>query len=175
MSELATVSARNTLVLREATDLDWGLIRRWLNLPAVQKWWGPASATESEVIQALGADYALARIIEWRGRAVGYGHAIDALAWGQDLPSCLEPGTWEIDAFIADPDTRGIGLGQSALEMLRSELYATTFATAACVFTPIANEAGVRAYERIGFEWRQIWHDPIAGPMWLLINERPHP
>lgn len=159
--------------LRPATDNDWSMVRRWLHLPAVEKWWGPASTTEAEVIKALGATHSIARIIEWRGQPVGYAHAVDAMTWGDALPEDLEAGTWDMDIFIAEPHARGCGLGPLALSELRREVFSTTLATAVCVFASIENEHAVRAYEKAGFHWRRIWQDPIHGPMWLLIADRP--
>lgn len=159
--------------MRQATDNDWGMVRRWLRLPEIEKWWGPASTTEAEVIQALGASHAIARIIEWQGRPVGYAHAIDAMTWGDELPDSLQAGTWDMDIFIAEAAARGCGLGPRALAELRNEVFSTTLATAVCVFTSIENEQAVRAYEKADFYWSRIWQDPIAGPMWLLISDRP--
>jgi aminoglycoside 6'-N-acetyltransferase len=161
------------LRLRPATDNDWGMVRRWLRLPAVEKWWGPASSTEAEVIKALGANHSIARIIEWRGRPVGYAHAVDAMTWGDELPENLQAGTWDMDIFIAEPSARGCGLGPRALGELRAEVFSTTLATAVCVFTSVENEQAVRAYERAGFQWSRIWNDPVSGPMWLMISDRP--
>ena len=159
--------------LRPATDADWGMVRKWLRLPAVEKWLGPASTSEAEVITALGASHSIARIIEHQGIPVGYAHAIDAMTWGDELPEGLEVGTWDMDVFIAEQSARGLGLGPHALATLRTEVFSTTLATAVCVFTSVNNEQAVRAYEKAGFEWRRIWHDPMSGPMWLLVSERP--
>lgn len=159
--------------LRPATDDDWGMVRRWLRMPAVERWLGPVSSTEAEVIRALGASHSIARIIEWHGKPVGYAHAVDAMTWGDELPENLEAGTWDMDLFIAEPAARGCGLGPLALSELRREVFATTLATAVCVFASIENEHAVRAYERAGFRWSAIWQDPVTGPMWLLISDRP--
>jgi len=161
------------LSLRPATDADWPSVRRWLRLPAVEKWWGPASATETEVIQALGATHAIARIVEWQGRPVGYAHAVDAMTWGESLPEDLQAGTWDMNIFIAEPSARGCGIGPAALAALRSEVFSTTLATAVSVFAAVENEMAARAYEKAGFQWHRIWHDPALGPMWLMICERP--
>lgn len=161
------------LRLRPAFDADWPMVRKWLQLPAVEKWWGPSSATEAEVIQALGASHAIARIIEWQGRPVGYAHAVDAMTWGDDLPEDLEAGTWDMHLFIAEPAARGCGVGPAALAELRSEVFSTSLATAVSIFVTIENEPAARAYEKAGFQWRRIWHDPVLGPMWLMISERP--
>ncbi len=158
--------------LRPATDNDWSMVRKWLRLPAVEKWWGPTSTTEAEVIRALGATHSIARIIEWHGEPVGYAHAVDAMTWGDELPEDLEAGTWDMDIFIAEPHARGCGLGPLALAELRDEVFSTTLATAVCVFASIENERAVRAYEKAGFHWSRIWQDPVTGPMWLLIADR---
>ena len=52
------------LRLRPASDDDWAMVRRWLRLPAVEKWCGPPSTTEAAVIHAFGAAHSIARIIE---------------------------------------------------------------------------------------------------------------
>lgn len=173
MTSAPATPASDALHLRPATDDDWGMVRRWLRLPAVEKWWGPPSSTEAEVIHALGQAHSIARIIEWRGAPVGYAHAVDAMTWGDELPEDLPPGTWDMDIFIAEPQARGCGLGPRALAMLRDEVFSTTLATAVCVFASVENEPAVRAYEKAGFQWSRIWQDPAIGPTWLLISERP--
>lgn len=161
--------------LRPASRADWPLIRRWLALPEIEDWWGPRSATEAAVLSAFEAPHALARIIECGATAepIGYGHAVDATLWGEQLPDDLAPGTWDIDLFIASPAHRGIGAGTAALVLLRDEVFQTTLAVAVAVFPSIANERAVRAYEKAGFRWRRVWHDPLAGPAWFMTAERP--
>lgn len=161
------------ITLRTARDDDWSMIRRWLRQPEVERWLGSVTASEAEVIAALTTPDAIARIIEVDGRPVGYAHAVDAATWGPDLPDGLPPGSWDLDVFIAERTARGHGIGPAALDALRGEVFSTTLATAVAVFAPITNEAAVRAYERAGFVWRHIWHDPASGPMWLLVCERP--
>jgi len=158
--------------LRPAIRADWDLIRGWLARPDIQEWWGPVSATEAEVNMALGSQHALCRIIEADGRPVGYAHAVDATLWGDELPQDLEAGTWDLDLFIASEAHRGKGVGQVALAMLKSEVFASTLAVAVCVFPSVKNERAVRAYEKAGFRWRRIWNDPYAGPSWFMVAER---
>lgn len=159
--------------LRPAQRADWDLIRSWLARPDIEAWWGPRSATEAEVSIALGSEHALCRIIEAGGTPVGYAHAIDAVVWGEELPDDLAPGTWDLDLFIASEEHRGRGVGQAALTQLKDEVFATTLATAVCVFPSIRNERAVRAYEKAGFSWKRIWNDPYMGPSWFMIAERP--
>jgi aminoglycoside 6'-N-acetyltransferase len=158
--------------LRPATRADFDTIRRWLARPDIQEWWGPVSATEAEVNMALASEHAICRIIEAGGVAVGYAHAVDATLWGDNLPDELAPGTWDLDLFVAAEDERGKGVGQAALKMLRDEVFATTLAVAVCIFPSVKNERAVRAYEKAGFRWQSIWHDPQTGPAWFMVAKR---
>ncbi|MCP4781326.1 MAG: GNAT family N-acetyltransferase [Hyphomicrobium sp.] len=159
--------------LRPASRSDWDLICGWLVRDDTQEWWGPVSATETEVNMALRTEHGLCRIIEAGGAPVGYAHAVDATIWGDDLPQDLAPGTWDLDLFIASEDHRGKGVGQAALSLLKDEVFATTLAVAVCVFPSIRNERAVRAYEKAGFQWQRIWNDPYMGPSWFMIAKRP--
>lgn len=159
--------------LRPAAPRDRDLIRRWLARADIQDWWGPISQTDVEVTIALDSEHAICRIIESGGAAIGYAHAIDASVWGAELPEDLAPGTWDLDLFIASEEHRGQGAGQVALALLKEEVFATTLAVGVCVFPSIKNERAVRAYEKAGFRWQRIWHDPAMGPSWFMIAERP--
>lgn len=159
--------------LRPARMTDWDMIGRWLAMPDIEAWWGPRAATEAEVRIALGSGHAICRIIEAEGQPVGYAHAVDATLWGADLPQDLQPGTWDLDLFIAGREHRGKGIGASALALLKQEVFASTLALAVCVFPSVRNEAAVRAYEKAGFRWQRIWDDPQMGPSWFMIAERP--
>ena len=158
--------------LRPATRADFEMIRRWLGRPDIQEWWGPIAATEAEVNIALSSAFAICRIIEAGGNPVGYAHAVDATIWGESLPQDLDPGTWDLDLFVADEAHRGKGVGQVALKLLRDEVFATTLAVAVCVFPSVKNERAVRAYEKAGFRWKRVWNDPYAGPSWFMVSER---
>src|SRR5690606_31002920 len=138
-----------------------------------EAWWGPRSATEAEVSIALGDDHAICRIIEADGVPVGYAHAIDAQVWGEELPQELLPGTWDLDLFISSEEHRGRGVGQCVLILLMNEVFSPTLALAVCVFPSVRNERAVRAYEKAGFRWQRIWNDPLLGPSWFMLAERP--
>ncbi len=161
------------ITLRPAARRDRDMIRRWLARPDIQDWWGPLSQTEAEVTIALDSASAICRIIEAGGNAIGYAHAIDASVWGDELPDDLKPGTWDLDLFIASEEHRGQGAGAAALALLKDDVFATTLAVAVCVFPSIKNERAVRAYEKAGFRWQRIWHDPAIGPSWFMVAERP--
>lgn len=161
------------VALRPAVTGDWPTIRRWLQLPDIQAWWGPAASTEAEVRLAMQTSAAICRIVMADGEPVGYAHAVDATTWGAELPDDLAPGTWDLDLFIASPAHRGAGIGAEALRQLKGEVFGTTLALAVAVFPSLGNERAVRAYERAGFRWKRVWTDPISGPAWFMIAERP--
>jgi aminoglycoside 6'-N-acetyltransferase len=160
--------------LRAAGLADWPLIRRWLARPDIQRWWGPQASAEAEVLMALGSSHAICRIVEAAGVPIGYAHAVDATLWGDALPDDLQPGTWDLDIFIASESHRGQGIGAAALNLLKQEVFSTTLAVAVCVFASIENEAAVRAYEKAGFRWQRVWHDPAGGTSeWFMVAQRP--
>ena len=130
---------------------------------------------------ALASPSALCRIIEASPisgetggmEAVGYAHALDATLWGEDLPAALDPGTWDIDLFVASVAHRNRGVGARALELIRDEVFTSTLAVAVCVSAAVANERAVRAYEKAGFRWKDVWNEPGQGPAWFMVAERP--
>jgi aminoglycoside 6'-N-acetyltransferase len=161
------------IALRSATEADWPMIRRWLAQPDIVQWWGPKASSEAAVMMAMASAHALCRIIEVDGEAVGYVHALDATLWGEDLPDALEPGTWDIDVFVASHRHRNRGIGMRALQLIKEEVFSSTLAIAVCVFAAVANERAVRAYEKAGFKWKEVWDDPAGGRSWFMTAERP--
>lgn len=166
-------SGAETVSLREAVAADLALVRRWLAQPEIRSWWGNASAAEAEVALAFDSRSALCRIIEVDGQPVGYAHAIDASYWGASLPQGMPLGTYDLDQFVAEAGHRGQGVGQRALQLLAAEVFSTTLAPAVSVIAPLDNETAVRAYEKAGFRWARVIADPIFGPSWLMLIERP--
>lgn len=158
--------------LRPVAAADWPLIRGWLALPEIQRWWGNLASAEAEMRLAFETPSALCRIVEVHGSPVGYAHAMDATLWGSDLPDGMPPGTWDADVFIAAPQYRGRGVGRTALKLLAAEVFSTTLAVAISVFASIRSEQAVRAYEQAGFRWVRVWDDPVLGPSWLMLLER---
>ena len=51
-------------------------------------------------------------------------------------------------------------------------MFATTLAVAVCIFASVRNERAVRAYEKAGFRWKRVWHDPHTGPEWFMVADR---
>jgi aminoglycoside 6'-N-acetyltransferase len=159
--------------LRPLTPEDWPRLRKWLRDPAVTRWWGSPASSEAGIRLVIETNSALSRVIEVSGTPVGYAHAIDATCWGEALPDALPPWTWDVDLFIGEAPFRGREVGCQALDILAREVFGTTLAMALSVFVSVRNEAAVRAYERAGFKWVTVWEDPVAGPVWLMLRQRP--
>lgn len=161
------------LRLRPATAADRFAIRRWLTQPGVHGWRGSAASAEAGITLAMESPTALPRIVECGGAGIGYAHAVERGVWAEALPDGLPAGTWDIDLFLASDADRGQELAQAVLVLLCDEVFATTLAVACSGVVSIRNEAAVRAYERAGFRWLRIWQDPLFGPSWLMLKERP--
>ncbi len=161
------------ITLRPATPGDRFLIRRWLGEPEVEAAWGNRASAEAEIALAMESPSALCRVIESGGEAIGYGHAVDAGVWGDPLPPELPAGCWDVDLFVASAAHREGDCERQALRELSDEVFGTTLAVACCHFVSVRNEGAVRASERAGFRWLRIWQDPIFGPCWVLLKDRP--
>ncbi len=170
---MASDGLSSQLRLRSATSEDRFLIRRWLSDPQVQSWWGTAASAEAEITLALGSAAALPRIIERDGIPVGYAHAAETGLWAKAPPEGVPAGAWDIGYFVAAGDAADIGA--IVLALLTEEVFATTLAVACSGLVSIRNEAAARAYERAGFRWLQVQQDPLLGPSWRMLKERPGP
>jgi len=123
---------------------------------------------------ALESESALCRMLarDTDSAPIGYAHAVDLALWGGDAPPGIPAPAYDLDVFVAESQVRA----QDSIEALRAlvaEVFASSFAMSCCALISVRNEAAARAYEKAGFHWREIWHDRIAGPCWVLIAERP--
>jgi RimJ/RimL family protein N-acetyltransferase len=161
------------LTLRPATSEDRFRIRRWLTEPEVVAGWGNAGSAEAEINLAMGSEVAICRVIEHAGVSIGYAHALEIGLLGDARPWDLAAGTWYVNHLIASEPHRGHDLDSVALALLIEEVFATTLAVACAAVVSIRSEFAARACERAGFRWRQIVHDRLLGPSWLMLKERP--
>ena len=169
---MSTLHTPPAITLRPATGADRFMLRRWLGQEDVQAWWGSKASAEAEIAVALASPSALCRIVEKNGAPIGYAHAIDASTWGASAAE-IPAGAYDIDLFIADAGSRGLGIGRVALDLLSADVFATTLAVACAVVVSIKNEKATRAFERAGFRWVSIFQDPLSGPSWVMLKPRP--
>ena len=135
-----------------------------------------AASAEAEIKLAMSSEAALSRIIERDGVPIGYAHAVEIGLWARAPPDgCRRaPGTSTISwrrrrATATEARQRRAG----AADARRCSPPRWRWPAAAVV--SIRNEAAARAYERAGFRWLRIWQDPLLGPSWLMLKERPEP
>lgn len=159
--------------LAPVTPADRSLVRGWLRQPEVQRWWGSTASAEAEIAMALDSESAICRMIIEDDKPIGYAHAIDMAHLHGPLPPELPAGTYDCDLFIGAPGYRGRGIGQAALELLVTEVFTTTLAVACGIVVSIRNERAARAYEKAGFRWQRVWQDPVFGPSWVMLRDRP--
>jgi len=159
--------------LRPAASEDRFLIRRWLSDPQVQSWWGTAASAEAEITLALASTAAVPRIIERDDIPIGYAHAVETGMWAAEPPEGVPAGAWDVDYFVAPAAGDSAEVGSAVLALLTEEVFATTLAVACSALVSITNEAAARAYERAGFRWLRVLQDPLLGPSWLMLKERP--
>ena len=159
--------------LRPALPEDRFRIRRWLADPGIAASWGNAASAEAEISLALASETALCRIVEGDRTPIGYTHALEIGLWAAERPSDLPAGTWHIGYFLAVEDICHVRTGAAVLALLAAEVFATTLAVACSSVVSVKTEMAARAYERANFRWRRIWSDPLLGPSWLMLRERP--
>lgn len=159
--------------LRPAKPGDRDLIHRWLRNPEVSRWWGNLASAEAEISLALESGSALCRIIETGGLPIGYAQAADCGLTSSPPIAAVPAGTWNCHVFIGSEAHRGRGAGQAALDLLVGEVFASTLAVACMIAVPVRNERAARAHEAAGFRWVAVAEDPIHGPSWVMLRERP--
>lgn len=164
--------APEPLSLRPALASDSAKIHAWLKRPEIARWWGSLAAAEAEIMIATETPTAIRRMVTLAGRDVGYGQAVDAGLTGDEELLSLEPGTWDVSLFIAEPELRGKGHGLAALRLLADEVFSTTLALALSAVVSVRNEPAVRIYEKAGFRWQRVLTDPLFGPSWVMVRER---
>ena len=154
---------------RDADDL----LRRWLAVPAVVAWWGNRAVAEARLRLAAESRAAIRCLVLLDGEPIGYAQALDSAGAGGPVNARLDPGIWECDLFVGSERHRGQGLGTAALDLLVTEVFATTLATGCAIFVPVASERVARACEGIGFRWTGVTRDPATGMVWVMVRNRP--
>ncbi len=137
---------------------DLPLMRRWLELPHVQEWWGDPD-TELGYIRDMieGRDTTRPFIFSVNGEPTGYiqywfiGHHqnetwIADNPWLAELPS----DAVGVDLSIGDPDRLAKGVGSSVLRAFTEHLIEQGHRTVVIDPDP-ANMRAVRAYEKAGY------------------------
>jgi aminoglycoside 6'-N-acetyltransferase len=137
---------------------DLPLMRRWLEMPHVRKWWGDPE-TELGFIGDMieGRDTTRPFIFSVDGESAGYiqywfiGHHQNA-TWIADHPWLAElpSNAVGVDLSVGDPDRLSQGIGSGVLRAFAEYLVRLGYRTIVIDPDP-ANGRAVRAYEKAGF------------------------
>ncbi len=162
--------------LRPATPRDRFLIRRLLAGSDARETWGDTSSVDAEITLAMESSAALTRMIECDGAIAGYAQAVDTGVLGERPPDGVPAGAWRVAYFLqALEGVDAISGAAAALALLTDEVFATSLAVACTADVSIRTETAARAYERAGFRWLRVAHDPAVGPFWVMLKDRPVP
>lgn len=166
-------ASRSPPLLRPFTTGDRFALNRWLADEDVVAWFGTRAIADADCALAQSSPSAFVRMATLDDRPIGYLHAYDCAVMGGARPATLADGVYLISVVVGPPDMRGKGYGAAAVSGLRDDVFATTFADRVAILVPLKNESAVRALERHGFRWREIWRDAHLGPCWILEAARP--
>jgi RimJ/RimL family protein N-acetyltransferase len=143
---------------RPMTDADLPLMRRWLEMPHMQEWWGEPETELGYVIDMIeGRDTTRPFIFCVDGQPVGYiqywfigDH--QNVTWIADHPWLAElpPDAVGVDLSIGDPAKLSQGVGSAVLQEFAQRLAGMGLRNIIIDPDP-SNRRAVRAYEKAGF------------------------
>jgi aminoglycoside 6'-N-acetyltransferase len=111
-------------LFRPFTVADLPLVERWLQTPAVVRWWGDPVQQIALVREDLDEPLMRQWIVEHAGVPFAYLQAYPAKAWPQAHLARLPDGAQVIDTFIGEAAMTGIGHGGAFLRALAGRLLA---------------------------------------------------
>jgi aminoglycoside 6'-N-acetyltransferase len=145
---------RDGVVVRPLTTDDLPQLERILREPTVARWWGALDREKLER-KARGEDEATAFAIELDGELAGLIQYSE-----EDNPDFRHAG---IDITLAT-DAQGHGVGPAAIRLLAKHLVDERGHHRLVIDPAAANEAAIRAYEKVGFRrvgvMREYWPGP---------------
>ncbi|HEU4616531.1 MAG TPA: GNAT family N-acetyltransferase [Gammaproteobacteria bacterium] len=156
---------------RSATRVDLPMLRRWLETPAVARWWSDPDKQYALLEQDLGDPRMVMRIVSFRERPFAYAQDYDIYSWGDaDHFDGLPEGTRAIDVFIGEPDMIGRGHGSRFIRILAERLRQEG-APLVAIDPDVTNVRARRAYEKAGFKL-ESFVETAEGPAALMLFER---
>lgn len=116
------MASAETYRFRRALPSDLPMIRRWLRVPEVARWWGDPAEQIELIFEDIELPEMATLIVSYRNRPFAFAQHYDAHQWPQPHLSHLPKGTRCIDAFIGAPDMMGCGHGKMFLRLLAQML-----------------------------------------------------
>ncbi len=125
------------------------MLRRWLRMPEVVRWWGAPEEQAALLEGDLNEPLMVMRIVSFNRSPFAYAQDYDVASWPQVQFSHLPAGTRAIDAFIGEPDMIGRGHGSAFLRRLAERLISEG-ASVVAIDPDVANLRARRAYAKAG-------------------------
>lgn len=151
------------IALRPLARSDFPLLRAWLEVPHVKRWWDhdtSPDAVEADFGPCIdGDDPAELFVASWRGRPVGFiqrylygdnpGYLEEVSRWVQTPPAALS-----IDYFIGEPELLRQGIGAAMIRTCTESTW-HDHADAPCIIVPVhaTNTASWKVLERAGYRF----------------------
>jgi aminoglycoside 6'-N-acetyltransferase len=152
---------------RPAMRADLPLLRRWLQTPEVQHWWGDP-ADETALLEAdLDDPRMVMRIVSLGGQPFAYAQDYRIDAWPQPHFAALPPGARAMDTFIGESSMLGRGHGSTFLRLLATRLVAEG-APLVAIDPNADNLRARRAYAKAGFREENVV-ETADGPVVLMV------
>ena len=155
-------------VFRPMSAGDLPLIRRWLETPAVVRWWGHADEQYALVSGDLDHPDMDQFIVVFGEQPFGYIQCYLLSTWNQGFgpqPSA----TRGIDQFIGEPDMIGRGHGSGFIRQFVDALLGQGIPRVVTDPDP-DNGRAVRAYAKAGFHSERLVDTP-DGPALLMVRD----
>jgi aminoglycoside 6'-N-acetyltransferase len=147
---------------------DLPLIRRWLEIPEVTRWWGYADEQYELVRGDLDHPDMDQFIVALDDQPFGYIQCYALSTWNQSF-GLQPPATRGIDQFIGEPAMIGRGHGSSFIRQFVEGLLASGIPRVVTDPDP-DNGRAVRAYEKAGFQSERVV-DTSDGPALLMVRD----
>ena len=154
---------------RRMTAADLPLVRGWLAMPEVVKWWGdPDEQFElvREDLESLAMDQFIIAVDD---RPFAYLQCYDPTAWPENGLGSHPFGTRGIDQFIGDPNMIGRTHGSAFIRQFTDGLL-TAGSPRVLTDPDPANSRAVGAYTKAGFRSERMVDTP-DGPALLMIRD----
>jgi RimJ/RimL family protein N-acetyltransferase len=150
--DLTTTVGRFTLCPVKV-DRDLPLIHRWMNDPAVARFWdldGPIERTAAHLAEQRSLAHSEPHLARLSGRPIGYWELYRAAEDRIAAYYPARPGDVGVHLLIGEPDLRGVGLGSILLTVLCDAIQAASHCRV--IAEPDeSNVASVRAFLAAGF------------------------
>jgi aminoglycoside 6'-N-acetyltransferase len=126
------------------------LLRRWLGLTHVRRWWGDPETELAMIAGDLDREPTDMRIVTLDDRPIAYVQDYPAHHWPMPHYAHLPAGTRALDTFLGEPALLGCGHGRGYLRARVADLLAAG-ASMVVVDPDPRNVAAVAAYRAAGF------------------------